>query len=85
LDGATAPTFTSVPSGLIIGVASYSWTAVPGLTYEYSYDGVNWNTPDTTSSNTTINLIPGSYTFHLRGIDSRGNRTAIASDTFASL
>ncbi len=52
---------------------------MPGLTYQYSYDGTTWTTTTSTSSNTTINLIPGSYTFRLRGIDSAGNHTAVVT------
>ena len=74
-----APVFTSTPSGITFGVATYTWTAVPGLTYQYSYNGTTWTTTTSTSSNTTINLIPGSYTFRLRGVDSAGNHTAVAT------
>jgi large repetitive protein len=74
-----APVFTSVPSGVTLGVATYRWTATPGLTYQYSYDGVHWSTTTTTSSNSSLNLIPGSYTFRLRGVDSLGNHTAVAT------
>ena len=74
-----APVFTSTPSGITLGVATYNWIAVPGLTYQYSYDGTTWTTTSSTSSNTSLNLIPGSYTFRLRGIDSQGNHTAVAT------
>jgi hypothetical protein len=74
-----APVFTSTPSGITLGVATYSWVAVPGLTYQYSYDGTTWTTTSSTSSNTSLNLIPGTYTFRLRGTDSRGNHTAVAT------
>jgi large repetitive protein len=79
LVAAAAPVFTSTPSGITLGVATYTWTAVPGFTYQYSFNGTTWTTTSSTSSNTSINLIPGSYTFRLRGTDSHGNHTAIAT------
>jgi predicted phage tail protein len=82
---AGAPTFTSTPpaSSSILNSITFKWVAVAGFTYQYSYDGVTWNTTTTSSSNTTPNYwISGSHTFYLRGTDGAGNHTAIATYTF---
>jgi predicted phage tail protein len=79
---AAAPTLLTTPPALsLFSMVNFSWIANPGLNYQYSYDGVTWhNTPSHSSYSARLNF--GTYTFRLRGVDSRGAVTAVTSFTF---
>jgi HD domain len=82
---AAAPTLLTTPPALsLFSMVTFSWVASPGLTYQYSYNGVTWfTTPTRTSYSAWLNI--GRHTFRLRGIDSQGATTAVTSFTFQVL
>jgi len=76
-----APTLLSKPSAtLLLGNSgTFTWTSVPGLTYQYSLDGGGWtNTASSSSQKVTLSVL-GSHSFRLRGTDTLGNHTAITA------
>jgi hypothetical protein len=79
---AAAPTLvTTPPAKSSTKDVTFRWLSEPGLTYQYSYNGINWATT-TTLTTYTAKLPPGFYTFRLRGIDSHFAPTGVTSFTF---
>ena len=77
-----APTLLTTPSAKSGNKhVTFTWIATPGMTYQYSYDGVTW-AATTTFFSYTATLKKGTYTFRLRGVDRRGATTDAATFTF---
>ncbi|MGH8960553.1 MAG: HD domain-containing phosphohydrolase [Jatrophihabitantaceae bacterium] len=72
-----APALLSKQALILLGNSgTVRWTAIAGLSYQYSLDGSAWK--NTSSGNQqTVTLAPlVTHTFRLRGTDSLGNHTA---------
>ena len=79
---ADAPTLTSKPpANLALPTASFAWTAVSGLNYQYSVDGGPWTSTSAAGSQSLLVGL-GEHTFELRGVDVVGNYTEVRSYTF---
>jgi predicted phage tail protein len=78
----SAPVFyTTPPASSPSKQVTFTWFAHLDLSYQYSYDGRVWLPTSTHASNTNT-LRPGTYTFHLRGVDAYGSVTAERTFTF---
>ncbi len=80
---AGAPTLLSKPASIILigNSGTFTWTAVSGLSYQYSLDGGPWTTTSSPNRQTVSLPALGGHTFRLRGSDSIGNHTAITAYT----
>ncbi len=79
---AAAPTLLTTPPAKSSNKnITFTWVFQPGLTYQYSFDGVHWATT-TTLTSYLVKLQPGFYTFRLRGIDSHFAPTAVTTFAF---
>jgi predicted phage tail protein len=80
-----APTLVSKPANpmLLASSATVTWTAVSGLTYQYSLDsGATWKTTSANAEQTISTSALKTYAFWLRGTDSQGNHTATTKYSF---
>jgi HD-GYP domain-containing protein (c-di-GMP phosphodiesterase class II) len=79
---AAAPTLlTTPPAKSSTKTVTFTWIANPGMTYQYSYDGLTWSST-TTLISYSAKLKGGTYTFHLRGLDTHSVATAETTFTF---
>jgi hypothetical protein len=79
---ASGPVLLTTPSAVTYNnIVTFTWVNVPSLKYEYSFDGVTWYATTSHNSNTDL-VFPGTHTFHLRGVDPHGVRTAETTFSF---
>jgi hypothetical protein len=79
------PTVTSSPGSTVLlglGSATFVWNAVPGLSYEYSFNGGGWKATSSSNRQTVSVGLLGSYTFKLHAVDSQGNHSKDYTLTF---
>jgi hypothetical protein len=77
-----APTLTSTPAALGLGpTATFTWSQVAGLTYEYQLDSGSWTVVGATNTVTKTVLL-GSHTFNLRARVGTGSPTPTTSYSF---